>query len=78
MGKDTRKALLKLRRLLVDEHNEAVDDYNKGKKKHRWAADNPEDRDRHGVECGYIRGLAVAIEAIETQLQSPGSGRSER
>lgn len=74
LGSDLRK----LRRRLVKEHNARVAYYNKGKKIDRWDGCNPEDRDAHGRECGYINGLAFAIDRIEDAIDAVEGKTDER
>jgi len=66
----TEKRLLALRTELVEEYNRRVDYYDRGKRDDRWEACNPEDRDRHGKECGTIKGLAWAIAAVEKAIDA--------
>ena len=63
-----KKVLLKLRTELVDIHNERITYYEKGKETRRWDGSNPDDRDFHGRECGFIAGIAEAIDAIEKEI----------
>lgn len=58
-------------KLLVREFNHRVAHYNKGKRTDRWEGSNPDDRDYHGREVGFIEGLEWVIDTLFPEMKKP-------